>query len=49
LASACEAAWRIAARGSCMRLSVGSIASDFGPTLKRRLAMVSSNKRFHAE
>jgi hypothetical protein len=32
-----------------MRLSVASIASDFEPTLKRRLAMVSSNKRFHAE
>jgi len=38
-----------AALGSCIRLSVGSMASDFAPTLKRRLAMVSSNSRFQAE
>jgi hypothetical protein len=49
LASACDAALRIAGLGSRMRLSVGSIASDFEPTLKRSLAMVSSNNRFHAE
>ena len=40
---------RVVALESCMRLNVGSIASDFDPTLKRRLAMVSSNSRFQAE
>ena len=37
LASACEAALRVCSLASCSRLRVGSIASDFVPTLNRRL------------
>ena len=48
-ASARDAALRFASFESCIRLSVGSIASDLPATLKRSLAMVSSNSRFQAE
>ena len=36
-------------RTASSSMTAGSIGSDFAPTLKRRLAMVSSNSRFHAE
>ena len=32
-----------------MKFSVGSMASDFPCTLKRKVAMVESNSRFQAE
>ena len=48
-ASACAAALRFAPERSCIRLSVGSIASFLPKTLNCRLAIVASNCRFQAE
>jgi hypothetical protein len=47
-ASACPAALRFSGARSCSRLSVGSIASSFPPTLKRSPEMVWSNSLFQA-
>jgi len=46
LPMASAASRRTDSRESCIKLSTGSIASSSPPTLKRRLAMVSSNSRF---
>ena len=47
-ASACAASLRFLPSRSCKKFSVGSMASVLPDTLKRRLAMVASNWRFHA-
>ena len=48
LPSASAALLRTFSLRSWSRLSVGSMASVLAPTLKRRLATVSSNSRFQA-
>ena len=49
LASASEASLRTLSSGSCSLLRVGSMGSSSPRTVKRKEAMVSSNRRFQAE